>query len=461
MSMKEDNKLPEQKMLPHDENTEVTVLATLMRYNDLFEKYGDLLCDDLFYYEKERAMYRCIEGVITKGGMTDINSLDNYMQSNDIGYEHLTRHDFVSIISEVNQQAIEQDIMRLRDMSRRRNSWKALMTEANRVLDMTCDLDDELSATLSVLGELQGDGGNDGISSHADAVDELLRIVDDNQRGKNNYLRTGFRLFDGHYILRPDTLTVIAAFTSAGKSSLAYNIVKAVAKNGVPCAYYSLEMGKSELVSRGISKGANMSASEIMNKRLTDEQLGVVRQVAAGDKSLPIFYDDRSTVDFNRTMRSIRTMVKTRGVRLAVIDYLQVYAQNMEDGEQSISYMARTCKNVAKELRISIILLSQLNRSGLHPTLKMLRGSGQIEESADNVILIDRPEAYMDNKVTKYEGEFSNTTIKGTAKLILAKGRGVGTGCDLLAFDGRFTQFSQIEKPDGGKHFDHDDDLPF
>ena len=87
--------------------------------------------------------------------------------------------------------------------------------------------------------------------------------------------------------------------------------------------------------------------------------------------------------------------------------------------------------------------------------------AGVIEESADNVILIDRPEAYPDNKVTKYEGEFKDCNIHNTAKLILSKGRCVGTGCCLVAFNGMHCEFSDIEKPDGGKKFDHDDDLPF
>jgi replicative DNA helicase len=116
---------------------------------------------------------------------------------------------------------------------------------------------------------------------------------------------------------------------------------------------------------------------------------------------------------------------------------------------------------VAKELGIAIILISQLNRSALHPSIKMLRGSGQIEESADNVVLIDRPEAYPDNKVTKYEGEFKNVSIKNTAKLILAKGRGVGTGSALVGFNGVKTQFYEIEQTEAGNYQEQTEALPF
>ena len=92
----------------------------------------------------------------------------------------------------------------------------------------------------------------------------------------------------------------------------------------------------------------------------------------------------------------------------------------------------------------------------------MLRGSGQIEESADNVVLIDRPEAYPDNKVTKYEGEFKNVSVKGTAKLILSKGRGIGTGAQLVGFDAKHVRFFDIEKPeDAGNHEEQDEALQF
>ena len=123
--------------------------------------------------------------------------------------------------------------------------------------------------------------------------------------------------------------------------------------------------------------------------------------------------------------------------------------------------MARAAKNIAKETGIAVIVLSQLNRSGLHPSLKMLRGSGQIEESADNVVLIDRPDAYPDNKVKKFEGKYSDVPVAGVAKLILSKGRGVGTDSDLVAYDKEHTLFKQIEKPEGGKHVEHDEGLPF
>ncbi len=434
------------KMLPHDLDTEEAVLATIMRYNDKFAEFSDMLSVELFYYDKEQTMFRCIEGVINDGGITDINSLFSYYQSHDFEYE-LFKNDFVKIFQLSNTVTLEQDIRRLMQMSKRRILWKLLMQASGNVLDVTLDLDEEVNGILTSVGEVQSEIGDDGISSFSDAFDELREMVNDNANGKKNCLQTGFRIFDNYFLLRPNTLTVIAAFTSVGKSALAMNIAVAVSRQKIPVAYYSLEMGKAELASRSISKEAGVPASILMNKQLTEFQLRAFDIAVGEKKDFPIYFDDRSTVTFDRTIRSIRTMVKTRGIKLAVIDYLQIYAQLTDNAEQSIAYMARAAKNIAKEMGIAVVLLSQLNRSAAHPSIKMLRGSGQIEESADNIVLIDRPEAYPDNNVTKYDGEFKDEDVHGTAKFILAKGRGVGTGCTLVGFDAVNTRFYELQKP--------------
>jgi replicative DNA helicase len=111
--------LQEDKMQPHNTDTENTVLATLMRYNEKFDENRDLLSSDLFYYPREKSIYKCIEGVITDGGITDINSLEFYAAKKHVGYE-LTKGDFLNIVNLVSIATLGQDIQRLLEMSRRR-----------------------------------------------------------------------------------------------------------------------------------------------------------------------------------------------------------------------------------------------------------------------------------------------------------------------------------------------------
>lgn len=458
--MKKQVDIMEQKMMPFDTNTEQAVLSTLIHYNDKMAQYGDLLDVSMFYYEKEKAIFRCVQGVIDGGGITDINSLFAYAQSHEVGY-NLMRNDFVEIVSCGSRITLDQDIERLRDMGQRREIWKMMQLCSQSILDMTNDKDGQMEEFMRSFAEMQQRVNGSEVKDMTDAIADVRKMVDENTQGKKTSLKTGISLFDDHYLLRPGTLTVIAAFTSVGKSALAMNITEAVACQGIPCAYYSLEMGKGELAARMLSRQIGVPASVIMNRKLNDTQLVAFEGAEFAYRKLPIYFDDRSTMDFNRTMRSIRKLAVTKQIKLVVIDYLQIYAQVKDDAEESISYMARTAKNVAMETGVSVIILSQLNRSAPNPSIRMLRGSGQIEESADNVVLIDRPEAYPDSKKKKYEGEFKESPIEGTAKLILAKGRGVGTCCSLVAFNAKETRFADFRKADAGNYEEQEAALPF
>lgn len=434
----------EAQISPHDLETEQSVLATMMRYNEKYNEFSDLLNKELFYDFRDKAIFSCIEGVIKAGCITDINSLYDFSKTNNVGGE-LMRSDFVSIFPKSSLATFEQDLTRVREMCKRRNVWKLLQIASMKINDLMENPDDVINGVISSIGDLQGETADTGIYSFDDSIQELKTIVNGNSVGERNSLTTGFSLFDNYYILRPNTMTVLAAFTSVGKSALAMNIAINVARSGIGVGYYSLEMGKSELAARGVSGDAQIPASQILNRKLYDSEMDLFNRAAEKNKNLPIYIDERSTVSFDKTIRSIRTLKKTKNIGLAIIDYLQIYSQVNDNTEASLAYMARAAKNIAKELGIPVLLLSQLNRSNSHPSIKMLRGSGQIEESADNIILIDRPEAYPDNDINKYEGEFKDESTHNTAKLILAKGRGVGTGSSLIGFEGRFTQFYELE----------------
>ena len=453
-----------QQELLHDRDTERAVLATMMRYYDQMAKYSGELSDDLFYYDLEKAMYRTIAGVTEAGFVPNVNALCDWTRSHDTGYD-LQRGDFAELAALPSRTTIRQDIARLANMSRRRTLWLMYQTAARNVLDPSTDIDAAVNDTVEQLTGAQA-GKDSGIASMRDSLEELRAVVRGNAEGKHTSLPTGFPLFDDHYILRPGTLTVLAAFTSVGKTALALNIAKAVAAQNYPVAYYSLEMGKAELAARLIAEDMRTPSSTILNKKLDPTLMAEFEKAAALNENRPIYIDERSTVSFDNTIRSIRTLAVSKGVRLVVIDYLQIYTQTTDNVEAALAAMARQAKNIAMETKTAVLLLSQLNRSEDHPSIKMLRGSGQIEESADNIVLIDRPEAYPDNKVDKYAGEFKEESTKGTAKFILAKGRGVGTGSDLVFFNGEMTRFTprkktqqQLEEEEFMK--EHDEPLPF
>lgn len=440
----------EQQAKPQDPETECTVLATMMRYNDIYDANADLLNAALFYDDRRRAIYRTISGVINEGKITDINTLYDYSQTHKVSDSDkadikLERIEFVNIFQKSSPSTFKQDVLRLRDYSKRRLMWDQLQIASSKVLNLMENPDVAIDELSTVLSALQDETEDKGVSTFGDAISELEAIVEDNRKGVHRYLKTGFFIFDNFYLLRPDTLTVIAAFTSVGKSALAMNIASAVAKQGIGVGYYSLEMGKSDLASRELSGIAGVSSSDIMNRKLEGDTYTRFKQAASRERNLPIYIDERATLSFDRTMRSIRTLKKTVNIGLAIIDYLQVYNQTGDSTESVLAEMARSSKNLSKELQMPIIVLSQLNRNGDHPTRKMLRGSGQIEESADNIVLIDRPESEPNNKIG-YEGSLKGESTHNTAAFILAKGRGVGTCVRLMGFEPRYTQFYELDK---------------
>lgn len=444
--MKEKEKVKiigEAQLQPHDEKTELAVLATLMRYNEKLREYSDMLTVEMFYQKENQAIYQCIVGVITDKKISDIKALSDYAKTHEILYP-VDELYFLDIVKFVSFDTLQQDIQRLRRMWKQRKLWVELQLASQKVLDPMEDFNEVVNDTMNALGEIQSDIADSGIYSFAESVEELKEIVNDNAKGKRKSLETGFRLFDEHFLLRPATLTVIAAFTGVGKSSIAMNITMNTARLGNPVAYYSLEMGKSELAARALSGKAGISSSVIVNCKLEEYQLKQFDKAVGETEGLPIYIDERATISFDNTIKSIRTLVRKKNIKLAVIDYLQIYSQVGNSVEASLAYMARSAKNIAKECGVAVILLSQLSRGSSHPSINQLRGSGQIEESADNIVLIDRPEAFPDNS-TKYEGDFHDESTHGTAKLILAKGRGVGTGNALVGFDGRFTQFYELD----------------
>ena len=183
----------EDKVQPHDQDTENVVLATLMRYNDKFSEYSDLLSEDLFYQQKEKAIYKCIAGVINGGGITDINSLFNYAQSHDVGRE-MFRVDFLDIFQLCNIRTLEQDIQRLREMSKRRTCWRVLQMAASKVLDLTANFDDEVNGVMISMGEIHADVSNGDVKTFGEGFKSLGDTINDNTYGRRQGLMTGFEL---------------------------------------------------------------------------------------------------------------------------------------------------------------------------------------------------------------------------------------------------------------------------
>ncbi|MFR3216190.1 MAG: replicative DNA helicase [Dysgonomonas mossii] len=233
------------------------------------------------------------------------------------------------------------------------------------------------------------------ISSIKDAVKSVYKIVEDNKSSKTVLTGspTGFQKIDKKTGgLQKSDLIIIAAETSQGKTSLALSILNNTVKHGTKVSVYSLEMKKEQLAARLMSMESGISSSQILYSPLDDWQFERLDKSINGLYNSSILFDDRSTSNIDTIINSIRAMVSKYQIDGVVIDYLQILSVNMKGSnkEQQMADVARRLKNLAKELDIWIIALSQLNRDSQNPapSLNRLRDSGQIAEAADVVIFV-------------------------------------------------------------------------
>jgi replicative DNA helicase len=256
---------------------------------------------------------------------------------------------------------------------------------------------------------------------------------------------TGFADLDRNGGLCPGDLVVVGAETSQGKTSFATALAVSALKHKHGVAFYSMEMTELQLSARIASMLSGISSSRILYDRLSMNEIytsdGAMESI---DTSL-LYFDMHPTASIDSILMSIRTMVLRHGVKGVVIDYLQLLGMTDRrlNREQVMAQCARELKNIAKELGIWVILISQLSRNpgSAVPSLSRLRDSGQIEEAADTILLIYRPKEGM-----HYPEPYTTVDTKGTAMIMIAKGRNIGIGSFICGFSKQNTLFYPLSK---------------
>jgi len=259
----------------------------------------------------------------------------------------------------------------------------------------------------------------------------------------------GFTLDGNHLFLLADcTVTHNTAFVVSAMRNAAVDFKKAV-------AIFSLEMSSLQLVNRLISAEAELDSEKIKKGNLADHEWAQLNHKIAALSTAPIFIDDTPALSIRELRAKCRRLKSQHDIQLVIVDYLQLMSGG-EGGrpggnrEQEIASISRALKGIAKELNIPVIALSQLSRSvetrggDKKPQLSDLRESGSIEQDADMVIFLYRPEYY---KIT--EDEMGNPT-QGMGEVIIAKHRNGSLETVQLKFIGRFTKFADLDGFDGG-----------
>lgn len=413
---------------------EYTLLSYLIFNPNFYLLRASEITEDIFTTNETKSVLNAIKTLLEAG-----KNVNTITVSDTLNYSNA--FDFVtSIIQHHVFSDIEDIINHLVDSSKERSLGFILSDAMGKISSGGWQ---EATAYLSQkITELNERSSQDFRSIKFD-FDELLEKIEQNRTSKKvNGIGTGISKFDSFSGgLQPSDLVILAGRTSMGKTSLALTIGRNSSVDfKVPVAIFSLEMSNQQITARAASMESSISSKKILNQKLEHYEINELRESIEKVYNSKLFIANCSNKIQNILSSMIGYILK-EGVRLFIVDYLQLVTLNLKgiSREQEVGQISRIFKNFAKENNVCIIALSQLKRGengAKEPSLSDLRDSGQIEEAADVVMFIHRPEYY--NIDTFEDGESSH----GKAELIIAKGRNIGIARFKMLFIASLTKFA-------------------
>lgn len=431
--------------LVNDTKAEQYVIGSLLVDPTAYTLVSQYLDEDCFYDPMCRDIWKAVDNMGKQGMPIDVISVSAELSKQK---SNVTALDLMNISAQIASSAhVEYHAIRLQDLGRRRKLWVVGQQLSKVGLSeeiLTADAHQEAIESIGGVFEKA-----DGVFTLNDAMNSLNEIMVKNATvgGVTTGTKTGMERFDEKGGLQKSDLIIVAGETSQGKTSLALCMTRHAIENGAKVAFYSMEMTKEQLTARLLSAKTNIPANNILySGSLAPSEIRMIDDARGKLPGENLFFDDKSTSNIDSILLSIRMLKMQKDIDGAVVDYLQILNVNSRSTsfsrEQAMGDAARRFKNLAKELNIWIIALSQLSRDSNcpEPNLNRLRDSGQIGEAADVVILVYRAEYY--NRA--YPAPFDNKDdypTDGTAMIDVAKGRNIGTFKFFMGFNKNTTNF--------------------
>lgn len=431
--------------LVNDTKAEQYVIGSLLVDPTAYTLVSQYLDEDCFYDPMCRDIWKAVDNMGKQGMPIDVISVSAELSKQK---SNVTALDLMNISAQIASSAhVEYHAIRLQDLGRRRKLWVVGQQLSKVGLSeeiLTADAHQEAIESIGGVFEKA-----DGVFTLDDAMNSLNEIMVKNATvgGITTGTKTGMERFDEKGGLQKSDLIIVAGETSQGKTSLALCMTRHAIENGAKVAFYSMEMTKEQLTARLLSAKTNIPANNILySGSLAPSEIRMIDDARGKLPGENLFFDDKSTSNIDSILLSIRMLKMQKDIDGAVVDYLQILNVNSRSTsfsrEQAMGDAARRFKNLAKELNIWIIALSQLSRDSNcpEPNLNRLRDSGQIGEAADVVILVYRAEYY--NRA--YPAPFDNKDdypTDGTAMIDVAKGRNIGTFKFFMGFNKNTTNF--------------------
>ena len=438
---------------PQAPDIERIVLGALMIDKDAFTIVGEILHPETFYEVRHQKIYEAIRQLNMDERPVDlltvIEELKRMGTLEEVGGQayivELTAHVASSAHIEYHAHILAQKYM-----ARQLISFASVVE--TKAFDETIDVNALMQETEKNLFDLSQKNLKKDYTHIDPVVTEAINVLQKAAANKGDLtgLPTGYTELDKMTAgWQPSDLVIIAGRPAMGKTAFALSLAKNIAVDyNIPIAFFSLEMSDVQLGNRLISNVCEIEGRKILNGQLDATEWKRLDANVGRLQKAPIYVDDTAGMSIFELRTKARRLVREKGVKILMIDYLQLMnASGARFGsrQEEVSTISRSLKGLAKELNIPVLALSQLNRSvesregdgleGKRPQLSDLRESGAIEQDADMVLFVHRPEYYH-----IYEDAHGHD-LRGLAQIIIAKHRKGATGDVLLRFRGAFTRF--------------------
>ncbi|WP_077196664.1 replicative DNA helicase [Prevotella ihumii] len=443
---------------PQALDIEKAVLGALMIDRDAFTVVSELIRPETFYDARHQKIYDAIQSLNMREKPVDIMTVAEELKTKGALEEVGGPTYIVELSSRVASSAhIEYHghVLAQKFLARQLIQFASMIeTDA---FDETVDVDELMQRAEGSLFELsqknmiQEYTQIDPIVKQAHEI--LLKAANNKENGGITGVPTGYNKLDEITAgWQPSDLVIIAGRPAMGKTSFALSLAKNIAIDyRAPIAFFSLEMNNVQLVNRLISNVCSIPGNKILNGQLTPDEWERFDTNIRKMDGAPIFVDDTPGLSVFELRTKARRLVREHGIKVLMIDYLQLMNANgmrFNNRQEEVSTISRSLKGLAKELNIPVLALSQLSRNveqregpeGKRPQLSDLRESGAIEQDADMVLFVHRPEYYH-----IYQDEKGND-LHGKAQIIIAKHRKGATGDVLLEFKGEYTRFANPDE---------------
>ena len=440
---------------PQAPELEEAVLGALMIEKDAYSLVSEILRPESFYEHRHQLIYAAITDLAIQQKPIDILTVAEQLRSRGNLEEAGGPFYITQLSGKVASSAhIEYHARIIAQKFLARELISFTSNIQTKAFDETQDVDDLMQEAEGKLFEISQQNMKKDYTQINPVIQEAYEMLQKAAARTDGLsgLSSGFHQLDKMTSgWQNSDLIIIAARPAMGKTAFVLSMAKNMAVNSkVPVALFSLEMSNVQLVNRLIVNVCEIPGEKIKSGQLAPYEWGQLDYKIKELYDAPLYVDDTPSLSVFELRTKARRLVREHGVKIIIIDYLQLMnASGMSFGsrQEEVSTISRSLKGLAKELNIPIIALSQLNRGvenregidGKRPQLSDLRESGAIEQDADMVCFIHRPEYY---KI--YQDDRGND-LRGMAEIVIAKHRNGAVGEVLLRFKGEFTRFSNPE----------------